>query len=118
MVLCAPLLFIPRNQGQLRIQIVGGPKHTIAFRNVYFQFFGLGTILTFITINSAPAITDEVTWLINFFILESTWPSEWKLTNLAPAFNKGEDSCKNNYSAVLILTALCEALEKVMYNQM
>ena len=56
--------------------------------------------------------------LINFLIANRSWPDEWKCRNLTPVLKKDEDTRKENYRPVSVLTALSKVYEKVMYDQL
>ena len=63
-------------------------------------------------------MAEEITLLINFLIANSSWPDEWKCGNLTPVLKKDEDTRKENYRPVSVLTALSKVYEKVMYDQL
>ena len=63
-------------------------------------------------------MAEEITRLINFLIANRSWPDEWKCGNLTPVFKKDEDTRKENYRPVSVLTALSKVYEKVMYDQL
>ena len=67
---------------------------------------------------SAPVMAREITGLINFLIANRPWPDEWKWGNLTLVFKKDEDTRKENYRPVSVLTALSKVYEKVMYDQL
>jgi len=67
---------------------------------------------------SAPAIGEPLSNLINICISTSTWPSEWKLSNVTPIFKKDDPTLVSNYSPVSVLSALSKILEKVIFEQM
>ena len=67
---------------------------------------------------SAPVMAEEITRLINFLIVNCSWPDQWKCGNLTPVFKKDEDTRKENYRPVSVLTALSKVYEKVMYDQL
>ena len=67
---------------------------------------------------SALVMAEEITRLINFLIANRSWPDEWKCGNLTPVFKKDEDTRKENYRPVSVLTALSKVYEKVMYDQL
>ena len=67
---------------------------------------------------SAPVMAEEITRLINFLIANRSWPDEWKCGNLTPVFKKDEDTRKENYRPVSVLTALSKVYEKIMYDQL
>ena len=67
---------------------------------------------------SAPVMAEEITRLINFLIANRSWPDEWKWGNLTLVFKKDEDTRKENYRPVSVLTALSKVYEKVMYDQL
>ena len=67
---------------------------------------------------SAPVMVREITRLINFLIANRSLPDEWKCSNLTPVFKKDEDTRKENYRPVSVLTALSKVYEKVMYDQL
>ena len=52
----------------------------------------------------SPVLAEEVTKLINFFIVNRSLPSEWKQAHLAPVFKRRIDTDKANYRPVSILT--------------
>ena len=56
--------------------------------------------------------------MINFLIANRSWPDKWKCDNLTPVFKKDEDTRKENYRPVSVLTALSKVYEKVMYDQL
>ena len=56
--------------------------------------------------------------MINFLIASSSWPDEWKCSNLTPVLKKDEETRKENYRPVSVLTALQKIYEKVMYDQL
>ena len=45
---------------------------------------------------SAPVMAEEITHLINVLKLFSSWPNEWKCSNLTPVFKKDEDPRKES----------------------
>ena len=55
---------------------------------------------------SAPVMAEEITRLINFLIANRSWPDEWKCGILTSVFKKDEDTRKENYRPVSVLTAL------------
>ena len=63
-------------------------------------------------------MAEVVTRLINVLIANRSWPDEWKCGNLTPVFKKDEDTRKDNYRPVSVLTALSKVSEKVMYDQL
>ena len=67
---------------------------------------------------SKPVMVEEITRLINVLIANRSWPDEWKCGNLTPEFKKDEDTRKENYRPVSVLTALSKVSEKVMYDQL
>ena len=67
---------------------------------------------------SAPVMAEEITRLIKFLIANRSWPDEWKCVNLTPVFKKDEDTRKDNYRPVSVLTALSKVNEKVMYDEL
>ena len=67
---------------------------------------------------SAPVMAEEITRLINFLIANRSWPDEWKWGNLTLVFKKDEDTRKENYRPVSVLTALSKVYKKVMYDQL
>lgn len=65
---------------------------------------------------AAPILTEEITQLINYLIMNQSWPTEWKSGNLTPV--KDEDTRKENYCPISILTAISKVYEKVMFDQL
>ena len=75
---------------------------------------------------STPVLAEEVTKLIDYFIINHTWPLEWECSNITPVFKK-QDSYKARVqrelrdSIVLFqfrLTALSKIYEKILFDQM
>ena len=60
--------------------------------------------------NLNPVMAEEITRLINFLTANRFWPDEWKCGNLTPVFKKDEDTRKENYRPVSVLTALYKGL--------
>ena len=67
---------------------------------------------------SKPVMVEEITRLINVLIANRSWPDEWKCGNLTPEFKKDEDTRKENFHPVSVLTGLSKVCEKVMYDQL
>ena len=67
---------------------------------------------------SAPVMAEEITRLTNFLMANCSRPIEWKCGNLTPVFKKDEDTQKENYRPVLVLTVLSKVYEKVIYDQL
>ena len=65
----------------------------------------------------SPVLSEKVTNLINFCILNRPLPSEWKQARLTPVFKRGVDTDKANYRPVSILTSLSKVFDKVIYDQ-
>ena len=63
-------------------------------------------------------MVEEITRLINVLIANRSWPDEWKCGNLTPEFKKDEDTRKENFRPVSVLTGLSKVCEKVMYDQL
>ena len=53
----------------------------------------------------APVMAEEITSLINFLIASRSWPDGWKCGNLTRVFKNDEDTRKENYRPVSVLTA-------------
>ena len=67
---------------------------------------------------SAPVIAAPVAKLFNFCINAGTWPPEWKLSDVTPAFKKGEVTSKKNYRLISVLSTIPELFEKVKFDQL
>ena len=65
----------------------------------------------------SPVLTEEVTKLINFCILNRSLPPAWKQARLTPVFKRGIDTDKANYHPVSMLNSLSKVSEKVIYDQ-
>ncbi|PFX22135.1 putative RNA-directed DNA polymerase from transposon X-element [Stylophora pistillata] len=50
--------------------------------------------------------------------MNQLWPTEWKSGNLTPVLKKDDDTRKENYRPVSILTAISKVYEKVMFDQL
>ena len=55
--------------------------------------------------------------LINHFITDNTWPTEWKYSNITPAHKKSDETNKTNFRPVSVLTELSKLCEKIMYDR-
>ena len=63
-------------------------------------------------------MAQEITHLIDFLIANLSLPDEWKCGNLTPVFKKDEDTPKENYRPVSVLTAWSKVYEKVIYDKL
>ena len=67
---------------------------------------------------SAPVIAPPIAKLFNFCINAGTWPREWKLSDVTPAFKKGEVTSKKNYRPISALSTIPKLFEKVKFNKL
>ena len=67
---------------------------------------------------SAPAISQPLTTLINYFIEHCVWPAVWKCSDVSPIYKKSDETDKANYRPVSVLTALSKVYERVMFDQL
>ena len=67
---------------------------------------------------SAPAIAIPLTKLLNHCIDNSIWPTEWKHSNVIPAFKKDDPTSKTNYRPINLLSAIPKVFEKIMFDQL
>ena len=67
---------------------------------------------------SASTIKGPLTKLLNYSLTNSTWPQEWKLSNVTPVYKKDDSSLVENYRPISILSSIPKILEKVMYDQL
>lgn len=67
---------------------------------------------------SAPSPASPFTKLLNHCLRTSTWPEQWKLSNVTPVFKKDDASLASNYRPISILFAIPKILEKVMFDQL
>ena len=55
---------------------------------------------------SAPVMAEDIKRLTNFLIANRSPPNKWKCGNLTPVFEKDEDTRKEIYRPVSVLTVL------------
>jgi hypothetical protein len=67
---------------------------------------------------SAPAIAISLTKLFNYCITTSTWPEDWKLSNVSPVHKKDDVTDKRNYRPISVLSAIAKVFEKIKYEQL
>ena len=67
---------------------------------------------------SAPAISQWLTTLINYFIEHCVWPVAWKCSDVSPIYKKSDETDKANYRPVSVSTALSKVYERVMFDQL
>ena len=67
---------------------------------------------------STPAIAVPLTKLFNHCIDNSIWPTEWKHSNVIPAFKKDDPTSKTNYRPINLLSEIPKVFEKIMFDQL
>ena len=67
---------------------------------------------------STPALAAPLTKLLNFCIETSTWPKDWKLSNVYPAHKKDDRTSKTNYRPISVLSIIPKMLEKIKFDQL
>ena len=73
-----------------------------------------GLSLRILKLSAAP-LAAPLTTLFNYCIRSSTFPSDWKMSNVSPIRpQKG----KNDYRPVSVLSAISKLFEKVMFDQL
>ena len=79
---------------------------------------GLDGISSRVLRDSADAIIEPVSHIINISILTETVPSSFKQAKVIPLFKKGNKSDPSNYRPVSVLNVLSKVLERAVYNQL
>ena len=67
---------------------------------------------------STPAIAAPLTNLFNHCIATSTWPKEWKRSNITPVYKKEEAANKKNYRSINVLSVIPKVFEKIKFDQL
>ena len=67
--------------------------------------------------SSAPALTQPLTKLINYFITNRLWLTIWKSSNITPVCKKAGETNKTCYRQVSVLPALFKIYEQVVADQ-
>lgn len=67
---------------------------------------------------STPALVTPLTKLFNYCIINTIWPTEWKRSNVIPAFKKDEPTSKTNYRSINLLSVIPKVFEKIMFDQL
>ena len=62
---------------------------------------------------------EEIAKLINYCTIRNqTCPTEWKSSNITPVHKKAEETNKEKYQPISILTTVSKVYEKVLHDQM
>lgn len=76
-----------------------------------------GLSLRILKLSAAP-LAAPLTTLFNYCIRSSTFPSDWKMSNVSPIHKKDKVTNKNDYRPVSVLSAISKLFEKVMFDQL
>ena len=65
---------------------------------------------------AAPHIADDIAFICNHSISNSTFPNKWKTAKVSPLYKNGPHDDVNNYRPISILPILSKILEKHVHN--
>ena len=65
-----------------------------------------------------PGILGSLTKLINRCIINSSWPTDWKISIVSPIYKKDSETLKSNYRPVSVLLAVSKIAERVIFDQL
>ena len=65
---------------------------------------------------AAPYIADDITFICNHSINNSTFPNKWKEAKVSPLYKNGSHDDVNNYRPISILPILSKVLEKHVHD--
>ena len=66
--------------------------------------------------NTSTAICPSLTKIFNFLLRTSTFPDNWKRSNLCPIFKKSDRQIKLNYRPISLLCNVSKVLERLVFN--
>ena len=67
---------------------------------------------------SASAIAEPLTNIVNSSITQCQYPSRWKMGQVTPLFKKDNEFCKENYRPVTVLPTLNNIFERILAKQL
>ena len=79
---------------------------------------GIDLIITWIIKLVAREVLPAVTHIVNLSIMQSKFPSIWKLAKVVPLLKKGDPLTAKNYRPVALLPIFSKILEKAVFLQL
>jgi len=67
---------------------------------------------------SAPAISDSLTFLLNFSLTSGQVPSDWKKARVSAIHKKGSKQDAGNYRPISVLPVVSKIMERVVHQQL
>ena len=66
---------------------------------------------------AAPVIHQQLTYIFNLSIKQSTFPDDWKKAKVLPVYKTGDHDDPGNYRPISILCTIVRLFERLIYNQ-
>ena len=92
------------------------PKELLQMKST--KAMGLDGISARLLKDSAPEVSELITYIINLTISTSTIPSEWKPAKVTPIYKSGVKTDPNNYRPISVLPLISKVMERAIQSQL